>query len=79
MPNPTLPPTKLQLRTYACKLSARKVKQGLLQLVQLHVPQAVIGLNAALGKIRLAAGLQQHARHEGQQDRRGSPGQPSII
>jgi hypothetical protein len=34
MPNPTLPPTKLQLRTYACKLSARKVKQGLLQLVE---------------------------------------------
>jgi hypothetical protein len=34
MPNPTLPPTKLQLRTYACKLSARKVKLGLLQLVE---------------------------------------------
>jgi hypothetical protein len=34
MPNPTLPPTKLQLRTYACKLSARRVKQGLLQLVE---------------------------------------------
>jgi hypothetical protein len=35
MEPPTSPtPTKLQLRTYACKLSARKVKQGLLQLVE---------------------------------------------
>ena len=34
MTNPTLPPTKLQIRCYACKLSARKVKQGLLQLVE---------------------------------------------
>ena len=35
MEPPTSPtPTKLQLRTYACKLSARKVKLGLLQLVE---------------------------------------------
>jgi hypothetical protein len=35
MEPPTSPaPTKLQLRTYACKLSARKVKQVLLQLVE---------------------------------------------
>ena len=35
MEPPTSPaPTKLQLRTYACKLTARKVKQGLLQLVE---------------------------------------------
>lgn len=35
MEPPTSPaPTKLQLRNYACKLSARKVKLGLLQLVE---------------------------------------------
>ena len=35
MEPPTSPaPTKLQIRTYACKLSARKVKLGLLQLVE---------------------------------------------
>ncbi len=35
MEPPTSPaPTKLQIRTYACKLSARKVKLGLLQLLE---------------------------------------------
>jgi len=53
--------------------------QGLRQLVQLHVPQAVIGLQAALRKLCLAAGLQQHAGREGQQDSGRSPGQLSVI
>ena len=34
MPNPTLPPTKLQIRAYDCKLTAQKVKQALLKLVE---------------------------------------------
>ena len=34
MPNPTLPPTKLQIRAYDCKLTARKVKLGLEKLVE---------------------------------------------
>jgi len=34
MPNPTLPPAKLQIRAYDCKLSAQKVKRALLKLVE---------------------------------------------
>ena len=34
MPNPTLPPTKLQIRAFDCKLSALKIKQGLEKLVE---------------------------------------------
>ena len=34
MPNPTLPPTKLQIRAYDCKLTAQKVKRALLKLVE---------------------------------------------
>ena len=34
MPNPTLPPTKLQIRAYDCKLTAQKVKLGLEKLVE---------------------------------------------
>jgi hypothetical protein len=33
-PPTSLPPTKLLIRTYACKLSAKKVKLGLLKLVE---------------------------------------------
>ena len=33
MPNPTLHPTKLQIQAFDCKLTARKVKEGLEKLV----------------------------------------------
>ena len=34
MPNPTLPPTKLQIRAYDCKLTAQRVKRALLKPVE---------------------------------------------
>ena len=34
MPNPTLPPTKLQIRAYDCKLTAQRVRRALLKLVE---------------------------------------------
>ena len=48
--------------------------QGLRELLQVQIPQAVIGLQAALGQVSLAAGLQHQGAGDDRQQGNGGTG-----